>query len=169
MGTRARAEARHHFVRARAIRRPETFPWPEFQEIARELLDGQRRIRAAVRPDARLPAAARGHRRHHGRARRRRPRSSGCWSRTGSQQGLDLVARVLVDPGDVVLVELPTYTGAITAFRNVQAEMVGVPQEADGIDLEATRRGAHRRLTRAGPAHPLPVCRPELSRTRPGC
>jgi 2-aminoadipate transaminase len=56
---------------------------------------------------------------------------------TGSQQGLDLVARVLLDPGDVVLVELPTYTGAITAFGNVQASMVGVPQEADGIDLDA--------------------------------
>jgi 2-aminoadipate transaminase len=37
---------------------------------------------------------------------------------TGSQQGLDLVGRVLLDPGDVVLVELPSYTGAITAFRN---------------------------------------------------
>jgi 2-aminoadipate transaminase len=56
---------------------------------------------------------------------------------TGSQQGLDLVARVLLDPDDVVLVELPTYTGAITAFRNVQAAMVGVPQEADGIDIAA--------------------------------
>jgi 2-aminoadipate transaminase len=56
---------------------------------------------------------------------------------TGSQQGLDLVARVLIDPGDVILVELPTYVGAITAFRNVQASMVGVPQEADGIDLDA--------------------------------
>jgi len=56
---------------------------------------------------------------------------------TGSQQGLDLVARVLLDPGDVVLVELPTYTGAITAFRNAQSEMVGVPQEADGIILDA--------------------------------
>lgn len=55
---------------------------------------------------------------------------------TGSQQGLDLVARVLTDPGDVVLVELPSYTGAISAFRNVQAEMVGVAQEADGIDLD---------------------------------
>lgn len=54
---------------------------------------------------------------------------------TGSQQGLDLVARVLVDPGDAVLVELPTYTGAISAFRNAQAELVGVRQEADGIDL----------------------------------
>ncbi|MGH9314509.1 MAG: PLP-dependent aminotransferase family protein [Vicinamibacterales bacterium] len=55
---------------------------------------------------------------------------------TGSQQGLDLVARVLTDPGDVVLVELPSYTGAITAFRNVQADMVGVTQEADGVDLD---------------------------------
>ncbi len=59
---------------------------------------------------------------------------------TGSQQGIDLLARVLLDPGDVVLVELPSYTGAITAFRNVQARLVGVRQEADGIaldDLEA--------------------------------
>jgi 2-aminoadipate transaminase len=54
---------------------------------------------------------------------------------TGSQQGLDLVARVLLDPGDVVLVELPTYTGAITAFRNAQAELVGIRQDEDGIDL----------------------------------
>ncbi|HYT76382.1 MAG TPA: PLP-dependent aminotransferase family protein [Vicinamibacterales bacterium] len=56
---------------------------------------------------------------------------------TGSQQGLDLVARVLIEPGDVILMELPTYVGAITAFRNVQAAMIGVPQEADGIDLAA--------------------------------
>jgi len=54
---------------------------------------------------------------------------------TGSQQGLDLLARVLCDPGDVVLVELPAYTGAIAAFRDVQADLVGVRQEADGIDL----------------------------------
>ena len=56
---------------------------------------------------------------------------------TGSQQGLDLVARVLIDPGDVILVELPTYVGAISAFRNAQAAMVGVAQEVDGIDLAA--------------------------------
>jgi 2-aminoadipate transaminase len=68
---------------------------------------------------------------------------------TGSQQGLDLVARVLIDPGDVVLVELPTYTGAITAFRNVQAQMVGVAQEADGIDLAALDE-TWQRVTREG-------------------
>jgi 2-aminoadipate transaminase len=71
---------------------------------------------------------------------------------TGSQQGLDLCARVFVDPGDVVLVELPTYTGAITAFNNVQATLVGIRQDADGIDLEdldrvwTHERGAGRRI-----------------------
>jgi len=55
---------------------------------------------------------------------------------TGSQQGLDLVARVLLDPGDVALLELPSYTGAISAFRNVGASMVGIRQQADGIDLD---------------------------------
>src|SRR5207247_8413842 len=63
---------------------------------------------------------------------------------TGSQQALDLTARVFVDPGDVVLVELPTYTGAITAFRNAQAALVGVRQEADGIDLDDLDRVAMR-------------------------
>ncbi len=55
---------------------------------------------------------------------------------SGSQQGLDLTARVLIAPGDVVLVEVPTYTGAIAAFRNAQCRLVGVRQDADGINLE---------------------------------
>ena len=55
---------------------------------------------------------------------------------SGSQQGIDLAARVLVSPGEVVLVELPTFTGGIAAFKNVQADVVGVRQEDDGIDLE---------------------------------
>jgi 2-aminoadipate transaminase len=54
---------------------------------------------------------------------------------TGSQQGIDLTARLLVSPGDAVLVELPTFTGGIAAFRNAQAHLAGVRQEADGIDL----------------------------------
>lgn len=56
---------------------------------------------------------------------------------TGSQQGLDLLTRVLVDEGDVVLVELPTFTGAIAAFRNARADLRGVPLDAEGIDLAA--------------------------------
>jgi len=60
---------------------------------------------------------------------------------TGSQQGLDLVARVLVAPGDAVLVEAPTFTGALSAFGNAHPRwLAGVRQDADGIDLEDLAR-----------------------------
>ena len=52
---------------------------------------------------------------------------------SGSQQGLDLIARVLIDPGDVAMVELPSYIGAIIALHNSQAEMIGVRQDEGGI------------------------------------
>lgn len=55
---------------------------------------------------------------------------------SGSQQGIDLIGRVLIDPGDVVLVELPTFTGAIAAFRNARAELAGVAQDSGGLDLD---------------------------------
>ena len=68
---------------------------------------------------------------------------------SGSQQGIDLIARVLVNPGDVVLVELPTFTGGIAAFKNIRADVVGVPQDPDGINLDALD-AVWQRETRAG-------------------
>lgn len=52
---------------------------------------------------------------------------------SGSQQGLDLIARILLDPGDVAMVELPSYIGGIIALHNAGAEMIGVRQDDDGI------------------------------------
>jgi 2-aminoadipate transaminase len=54
---------------------------------------------------------------------------------TGSQQALDLCARVFLDAGDVALVELPAYTGAMTSFWNAEGHLVGVEQDAAGIDI----------------------------------
>ena len=68
---------------------------------------------------------------------------------SGSQQGIDLIARVMVSPGDVVLVELPTFTGGIAAFRNAQAELSGVRQDASGISVD-TLEEAWQRAQRAG-------------------
>jgi DNA-binding transcriptional MocR family regulator len=51
----------------------------------------------------------------------------------GSQQGLDLVARTLLDPGDRVVVEGPSYPGALQIFRAHQAEVLTVPMGEDGI------------------------------------
>lgn len=67
----------------------------------------------------------------------------------GSQQALDLVGRLFIEPGDVVLVELPSYIGALAAFRNLQAELVGVRQDSTGIDLEHLQAMIHQ-LTRSG-------------------
>lgn len=58
---------------------------------------------------------------------------------SGSQQGLDLVARLLLDPGDVVMVELPSYIGGIIALHNAQAEMIGVQQDDGGIIVDDLR------------------------------
>ncbi|VTU45858.1 2-aminoadipate transaminase (plasmid) [Variovorax sp. SRS16] len=52
---------------------------------------------------------------------------------TGSQQGFDLLVRVLIEPGDVVLVETPTYPATIQALRLAQARIVQVPVDDDGL------------------------------------
>jgi 2-aminoadipate transaminase len=56
---------------------------------------------------------------------------------TGSQQGLDLVAKVLVDPGSAVAVESPTYLGALQAFAPYEPEFVALEGDADGPRPEA--------------------------------
>ena len=55
---------------------------------------------------------------------------------TGSQQGLDLVARVLLDPGDVIIVEAPTFVGALQTFTAYQAAYAGVPLDDDGMMVD---------------------------------
>jgi 2-aminoadipate transaminase len=52
---------------------------------------------------------------------------------SGSQQALDLVTRIFVDPGDVVLAEAPSYVGALGTFRSYQAEVRHVAMDEDGL------------------------------------
>jgi 2-aminoadipate transaminase len=54
---------------------------------------------------------------------------------TGSQQGLDLVAKVLIDSGSRILVETPTYLGALQAFTPMEPEVIGVASDAEGVDV----------------------------------
>src|SRR4029079_4167055 len=55
----------------------------------------------------------------------------------GSQQVLDLVSKVMLDPGDAVLTEDPTYLAAIQAFQTFEVEFVPVPTDADGLIPDA--------------------------------
>ena len=65
---------------------------------------------------------------------------------TGSMQGLDLLCKTVINPGDVVLVEEPSFLGALQTFRVAQAKLVTVPLHADGIhvdELEAIVKEHH--------------------------
>jgi len=57
----------------------------------------------------------------------------------GSQQALDMVTRLFVDPGDVVIAEGPSYVGALGTFAAYQADVVHVPMDAQGLIPEALR------------------------------
>lgn len=59
---------------------------------------------------------------------------------TGSQQGLDIVSKVFLDPKDLVIVELPTYIGGLQAFAAYRAKMIGVPQDDHGMRVDLLER-----------------------------
>ncbi|HET9907881.1 MAG TPA: PLP-dependent aminotransferase family protein [Anaerolineales bacterium] len=54
----------------------------------------------------------------------------------GSQQALSLVSQLLLKPGDVILVESPTYSGALDLFRSLGFKVVGIPVDAQGMQVE---------------------------------
>ena len=80
-----------------------------------------------------------------GQAASRRLTADDVLTTTGSQQALDLIAHTLLDPGDVVAVELPTYIGGSSSFFARSAELVGVQQDDEGIVPESLREVASRR------------------------
>jgi 2-aminoadipate transaminase len=117
---------------------PKTFPVEAFREACDRVLDGDGRaalqyaasegyapLREAVA--AMLPW---------------KPDPAQVLITTGSQQGLDLVAKVLIDAGSRILVETPTYLGALQAFTPMEPEIVGVASDAQGVDVDRLAQDA---------------------------
>lgn len=76
----------------------------------------------------------------------------------GSQQGLDLVARAVLDPGDRVLMENPTYPGARAIVEAMGAEIDHIGVDQGGLDVEKVRRLQHRvKLAYVTPSHQFPT------------
>ncbi len=63
-----------------------------------------------------------------------------CLVVSGGQQGIDLITKTLVDPGDVVLVEEPSFLGALNTFRSYNAKLVGIPTDDRGLIPEALEK-----------------------------
>mgnify|MGYP005850688787 CR=1 FL=1 len=66
----------------------------------------------------------------------------------GSLQILDFISMSLLNPGDTVFVEAPTYDRALTTFRRYRAQAVGIPLENDGVDLDAFEQALRSRRPR---------------------
>ena len=102
----------------------------------------------------------------------RASRAVNCsWERvvvvSGSQQALDLSARVLLDPGDEAWVEEPGYLGAKAAFSGAGAELAPVPVDGEGLDVAAGERLAPgARLAFVSPSHQYPTGRTMSLRRR---
>ncbi|WP_233842807.1 PLP-dependent aminotransferase family protein [Dyella sp. 2HG41-7] len=77
---------------------------------------------------------------------------------TGSQQGLQICAHALVEPNDPVWMEDPGYPGVRQAFRTVGADIVPVPVDEEGLNVdEGIRRNSHARAVYISPSHQFPL------------
>ena len=84
---------------------------------------------------------------------------------TGSQQGLDLVAKILIDAGSRILVETPTYLGALQAFMPMEPEVVSVTSDDEGVSVDDLAVKASTGLDRARFFYVLPNFQNPTGRT----
>src|SRR5207249_5329043 len=73
---------------------------------------------------------------------------------SGARQGLDLVARSVLGPDDVAVVESPTFTGLLTSLEDTGARVIGIPVDEDGFDIDALERVVAATRRRLAPRHP---------------
>ena len=83
---------------------------------------------------------------------------------TGGQQVIDLVCKTLVDPGDVIVAEAPTYPGAVPTFAAYEADVVQIAMDEDGM-RDRRARGDARPPRRRGPHARSSSTRSRPSRT----
>jgi 2-aminoadipate transaminase len=136
---------------------PATFPGPVVAEILRGLVeDGD------VSPFQYAPTNGLAGPRDYvaGRLERiegRRPDEGELMLTSGAIEALELLGKALVDTGDRVLVEAPTYLGAIQAFQSFEARVEGVPLDEDGLAVDELER-----MLATGPAPKLVYTIPDF-------
>ena len=128
---------------AGGVPNPETFPAERIAEIAARVVRERRAVALQYGPTRGLPRLT------ESIAGICRGRGFDCAAgdvivTTGSQQALDLIAHAVLDPGDTVLVELPTYIGGTSSFYARSAKVAGVAQDDDGIVIGSLEEVAAR-------------------------
>src|SRR5436305_4221225 len=119
---------------------PATFPGPVLAEVLRDILSSGETSALQYAPTRGLPGP-----RDYMASRLEtlegvRPAEPELLVTSGAVECMELIGKSFVDPGDVVLVEGPTYLGAIMAFRSFEADVRAVPMDGDGLDVDALER-----------------------------
>ncbi len=114
---------------------PSSFPIKEMQEVCKTVLKEHGKIALQYGPteglrSLRITLANRANREGMSAT------SDNVLITSGSQQGLDVLGRVFLNPGDTIIVGLPTYLGALNAFRAYEINFEGVPLDKDGMQVD---------------------------------
>ncbi len=116
---------------------PELFPAPELAEIAKDMLTNQPVLSLQY-------GVTEGYNPLREAVKERLKRVEGIGKEnddliivSGGQQCIDLTTKIIVNEGDIVIVEEPSFIGALNTFRSYGAKLVGVPMDEDGMNIEA--------------------------------
>ncbi len=119
---------------------PRTFPVGVLEELCGALLRDGAAVALQYSPTPGLPGLRAAFSDRLEETEGRRPEGGELMVTSGNIDALGLLSKALLDRGDVVAVESPTYLGAIDGFRSFEADVRGVRMDRDGIDVEAFER-----------------------------
>jgi 2-aminoadipate transaminase len=116
---------------------PKTFPTDELDAIAARLVREDAAVALQYTPCAGLPSVREYLIDRQEATQGRRPEESELIVTSGGMECIALMCQALIDPGDAIAVEEPTYLGALMAFAGAEAESVSIPMDEDGLLLDA--------------------------------
>lgn len=116
---------------------PATFPTDEVDEIAARLVRDDAAVALQYTPGAGLASVRDYLFDRLEQLQGRRPEPAELIVTSGGMDCIALMCQALIDPGDTVMVEAPTYLGALMAFGGAEAEVVAIPMDDDGLLVEA--------------------------------
>jgi len=119
---------------------PETFPRERVAELAQEFAAAGELSAFQYGPTRGLAGPLDAFADRLERLQGRRPAGDELMITSGSIEALELLGKSFLDPGDVVVVEGPTYLGAIQSFRSFEAELAAVGFDEHGLDVEELER-----------------------------
>jgi 2-aminoadipate transaminase len=115
---------------------PSTFPAPVLADIAARLITQDAAVALQYSPTEGLPGLRDFVAGRLATQEGREPDPGELMITSGGIDAMELLAKSYLDPGDVVVVEAPTYLGGIMAFRGYEADVRGVPVDADGLRVD---------------------------------